>query len=376
MIGGWMVLLGLLIIIARQVPVTGPAQMSWPRATFFVMNAASLTGFDTTWAPAGQLTRAHTAIALLVIIVTAALSTVIATAAFVCVARLAWTWRKVCNVSVLFLAALMIAAFLLEIVARRNLPTAAWNACIVSTAGGMVAGESGASALVLWSGRFPLAFLAAMGPFVLLDTFCRRGGRPHSSVSRLTWMAVPISFVCALALVVGAAMLEMKAEAALAATIAATDARGAGFTDAAVQVSHPARWALVPVLLLGGASGGVGGGIKAITAAVLAIGLYRLLRGGRVGRTFAIAALLLTSFVLLFGATFLVLLQVQPQLRADRAAVLAAAACGNAGVSIDPVGATAADAYVLATAMLLGRALPWVFLWWSAARGDEPIAVG
>ena len=393
--GGWLALLALLVVIARQVPVTGPAQMSWPRATFFVLNAASLTGFDTTWAPAGMLPPVHAAVALLGMLATAMLSIFIATAAFVRVSGWDCDWRTLWRITGLFLASLVAAGFALELIGGGSIASAAWNACIVATAGGMIAGDTSTTAPLLWYGRFPIAFIAAIGPFVLLDTLRRRNGAGLTRVSRLTWSAVPISFVCASAVVVLASTLHLIPDAsspvaiqvldsqrgtftdlALPAATAAVDARGAGFTDAAAQLSHPARWALIPVLLMGGASGGVGGGIKAVTAAVLVLGLWRLLRGGRTGRTFAMAALLLAAFALLFGATFLVLVQVQPQLRPDRAAVLAAAACGSAGVSIDPVGATAADAYVLATAMLLGRALPWVFLWWSAARADEPVAIG
>jgi Trk-type K+ transport system membrane component len=95
-----------------------------------------------------------------------------------------------------------------------------------------------------------------------------------------------------------------------------------------------------------------------------------------VGQTFAIAAIWLMGLAVLFAVTFVLLLHTSPQLRPDRAALLAAAACGNCGIGIDPVTVAGNDAYVLAAAMLLGRALPWGVLWWSAMRGDEPLAVG
>src|SRR5690606_6551141 len=133
---------------------------------------------------------------------------------------------------------------------------------------------------------------------------------------------------------------------------------GAGFTDAAASLAPPARWALVPVLLMGGASGGVGGGIRALALAVVIVGLWRLLRGRAAGKTFAIATLWLATMVVLFGLTFLLLVEVSPQLRPDRIAILAAGAVGGAGVSVDPVTAAGADGYVLAAAMLLGRVLP------------------
>ena len=99
-------------------------------------------------------------------------------------------------------------------------------------------------------------------------------------------------------------------------------------------------------------------------------------RGAGAGRTFAIAAAWIVGLAVLFFVTFILLLHTSPQLRPDRAALVAAAACGNTGISVDPLSMAGDDAYVLAAAMLLGRALPWIVLGWSAARGDEPVAVG
>lgn len=372
----WLAALALLVIIAGRVAVTGPAGMSLPRATFFVMNAASLTGFETTWAAPVTLTPAHVAVALIGIFGTALLSTVIATTAFARVSGRRWGWTRVWSASFSFLALMFGIALVAELLSGRPAASAAWNALMVATGTGLLMEESFMASPLLWLAQFPLAALAAIGPFVLIDTFRRRGGGPLSAVSKLSWSATAASFVLAIGLVVGAQSLSFDASSLAPAATAAIDARGAGFTDAATHLSPPARWAFVPVLLLGGASGGVGGGLKAITVAVLLVGLARLLRGGSVGRSFAIAAVWLLTLAFVFSVTFILLVQVSPQLRADRAAILAAAACGNAGVSIDPVSAAGADAYVLAAAMLLGRVLPWVVLWWSAARGDEPVAVG
>ena len=129
-------------------------------------------------------------------------------------------------------------------------------------------------------------------------------------------------------------------------------------------------------MLLGPAGGGVGGGLKVTTLAVLLIGVGRLLRGGGVGKTFAVAATWLVALAGLFLLTFLALLWALPQTPSDRLVLMAAGACSNTGLSGDRVVAAGADALILSAAMLLGRALPWGVLWWSATRGDEPVAVG
>lgn len=369
----WLVFIGLGIYFAQRIAITGPAGMSLPRATFFILNAASLTGFEMTWASPGTMTRGHSSFWILGVALTSFMSLLIATGAMVRATGARWSRARVVLVSAIFLACLCFIAFLAEVAAGGAWNAAAWNALMVSTGTGLLSDSSASGVALLWCARFPIAALAAIGPFVLLDVL--RAGNPLSAQSRRAAIALPIAFMLAIALVVAAQALS--GHGLLPAATAAIDARGPAFTDDSVQLTPSARWALVPVLLLGDAHGGMGGGLKAVTAAVLIIGVARLLRDrGGAGRTFAIAAFWLVALVALFGATFILLLHTSPQLRPDRAAILAAAACGNAGVSIDPVSVAGDDAYVLAAAMLLGRALPWVVLWWSAARGDEPLAIG
>lgn len=355
--------------------------MSLPRATFFVLNAAGLNGFEMTWTSPGAMNAAHGGLWLIVTLWSALLSIAIATGAFARVSGRDWGWGRTLSVSAIFLAILVLAGLAAGIAAGQPIRAAGWNGLAMASASGLLTDAPGVSAPLLWLAAFPISALAMLGPFVLLDTFTN--SRPPSAVSRLTWAAVAPGFLLAVLLVVamqalagsdlltGAALRDLTTAGAVA-----IDARGAGFVDATASLSPAARWALVPVLLVGGASGGVGGGIRAVTLAVVFLGLLRLLRGRAAGRTFAMATLWLLAMVVLFGLTFLLLVQFSPQLRPDRVAILAAAALGGAGVSVDPLTAAGADAYVMAGAMLLGRVLPWLVLWWSAARGDEPVAVG
>jgi hypothetical protein len=366
----WLLFLGLGIFFAQRIAVTGPAGMSLPRAAFFILNAASLTGFEMTWASPGTMTRAHASLWLIGIALTACISLMIATGAMVRVSGLGWSRTRVTLAAFAFLACLWAIAFLAETAGGGASPASAWNAMMVATGTGLLSETPASGAAIVWCARFPIAALAAIGPLLLIDALRGRG----STQARTLATALPAAFLLAVALVLAAQALA--GQALIPAATAAIDARGQGFTDHAAQLTPAARWTLVPVLLLGDAHGGIGGGLKAVTAAVLVIGMARLLRDRGVGRTFAIAAVWLAALVALFGVTFILLLHTSPQLRPDRAAILAAAACGNAGVSVDPVSAAGNDAYVLAAAMLLGRALPWLVLWWSAARGDEPLAIG
>ena len=217
------------------------------------------------------------------------------------------------------------------------------------------------SRVTLWLVLFPAAAVGTLGPAVFAGDARQR---------RLAATATAVAFAGSLALLVACA--------GPSAAVLSVDARSAGFTGTSAVAELPAagRWALVPTMLLGTAGGGAGGGLKVTTAAVLLVGLWRLTRGGTVGRTFAIAGVWLLAFATLFGVTFLALIAALPQLPADRVAILAAGCVSNVGLSVDPVTASGADAYVMSAAMLLGRVLPWGVLWWSATRGDEGVAVG
>lgn len=385
----WLAALLLGTVVAQRVAVTGPAGFSLARATFFVANAASLTGFEMGWGwavPTG-MTATHATIWLIALAWSALLSVAIPTAAFAHVTGRRWSWRRIWAIAVCFLIGLALMHFLAGLMFGASLGTAAWDACAVSADAGLLTAERGPHNAVLWLVHFPIAALATLGPFILVDTIRAIRGHRAERITTATWAAVSFTFVFTVAMFVGPALIitglawleSSVARPGLSfahAATAAIDARGSGFTDTVAALPSAGRWALIPIILLGGASGGVGGGLKAVTAGVLIVGVMRLARGGRAGTTFGMAAVWLIALSALFLMTFVALVAVLPQLPADRIALLAAGACANVGVSVDAVNAAGIDGHILAAAMLLGRALPWGVLWWSATRGDEPIVVG
>jgi trk system potassium uptake protein TrkH len=128
------------------------------------------------------------------------------------------------------------------------------------------------------------------------------------------------------------------------------------------------------MMLVGAAPGGAGGGLKLTTLAVLGVGLAQVLRGRAPGRVFGIAMAWMAALATIVFATFLLLLGLVPEMPADRLLVLAISATGNVGLSHDAVSVARNGAYVLAGAMLLGRVLPLLVLWW-LTRLDEPVEV-
>ena len=62
---------------------------------------------------------------------------------------------------------------------------------------------------------------------------------------------------------------------------------------------------------------------------------------------------------------------------ADRALFIIISAVSNVGLSHDPLGVNPDNAFVLSSAMLLGRLMPMIILWWTALSCDDAdVAVG
>jgi Trk-type K+ transport system membrane component len=130
-------------------------------------------------------------------------------------------------------------------------------------------------------------------------------------------------------------------------------------------------------MFIGGARGRAAGGLKLTTLVVLFAGARRALRNEPAGRAFGIALVWFGIYLLLAFGSMLWLLNSAPEISSDRALFITISAISNTGLSPDPLSITAANGYVLSTAMALGRFLPIGVLWWMAwTTKDADIAVG
>ena len=94
-------------------------------------------------------------------------------------------------------------------------------------------------------------------------------------------------------------------------------------------------------------------------------------------RITGIASVMITSYLLLVLATTLGLLATIPEVPGERLLFLAASAVGQVGLAHDYIAFEGPGNYVLSLAMLLGRALPLVILWWAIKTTDDvDVAVG
>ena len=365
-------LAGVAFLMTR--PSSGGNVISPRRAVFAAVNAATLTGFEMSWADARDWSVGGRGVLMLLILAGAAACWLVGTSALVRLGGGRTTGRTAGR------AAALVGVCVLAgpLVALAGAAGGASFDCLSAFANsGLTLRDVAGGGVQFWGVLVPLSVAGVLGPALVSSRFARNNA-PFSQNARFALAATAAGYLACLILLVGvewSAAAPPHRDLPLAAALA-TDARSSALVSRLDGLPRATQWALVPVMLLGPAGGGVGGGLKVTTLAVLLVGVGRLLRGGTVGRTFAVAATWLVALAGLFLLTFLALLWALPQAPADRLVLLAAGACSNTGLASDRVVAAGADAFILSAAMLVGRVLPWAVLWWSATRGDEAVAVG
>ncbi|HLL87972.1 MAG TPA: hypothetical protein VK324_01590 [Tepidisphaeraceae bacterium] len=348
-------------------------ELSADRAVFTAVNAITLTGFQATMGVDAFALPGKLAVLGLTVAGTL-LALIVGAAAVARVLRLPHGDGRIARVSV---AATLAAALLGGVVLLS--PTRDLLASMLLGVGAL--GNSG-----LYAGRLPevtsastqllllpLATLGGLGITVLIELWDRIRGRHclsrHAQAVLWTTAGVYLAAFVALHLV--------GLDRPTASTLA-LNARTLGLPFAAgSDWPRLTPWIVAVVMAIGASPGGTGGGIKTTTLVALTGGVRRALRGEAPGRITGIAAVWLLSYAGVVFATFLALLSTEPQAGADQLLFLAVSAASNVGLSADPVSIVGPGLYALSAAMLLGRVLPLVVLWWAATTVDDAeLAVG
>lgn len=218
----------------------------------------------------------------------------------------------------------------------------------------------------------PLATLGALGlPVIieLFELFVRNKSLSDYArrIIRLSVWAWMLGF--GLLLLCG---LSLPWRQNLAASWAfAVNARSLGM-EIALPSSLPATswWAILLLMLIGGAPASTAGGLRLTTLWLLGSSAGKLSAGKSVGRSLGIALFYTGLLLACAFALFLGLLATQPQLPADRLALIAVGALTNTGLSHNPLSLTGLPLYLLALGMLAGHLLPLIVAWWMKNSGD------
>jgi trk system potassium uptake protein TrkH len=378
-----MVLLGIVAFRLPGATVRGN-EMSFERATFTAVNAATLTGFQQAVALDEYGTTGKTAILLLTVggtLFTLMLGGLGLTRAL----RLPYSDRQIIIATlVTFSLAVAWGTALIAEPTRNLLASASQSASALGNSGLYLGRLPGVIDWRTHAALLPLAVVGGLSiPVVLelLDSIFRRG--ELSTHTRVVLTLSAVVYLIGVLMMMPWEHVASRYGGDWIATIAtgstlSIDSRSAGFPLAIVNaMSRPAQWLLMLLMLIGAAPGGAGGGVKVTSAFHLTRGIRRLMTRQPGNRSSGIAILWITIYLAIILAVVLALLATLPELPADKVVFLAVSAVGLVGLSHDPISFSGGGLFVLSIAMLIGRAAPLIVLWWTARTTDDTdVAVG
>ena len=378
-LGGAYLLLLLVGVVIFRLPgatIRGN-ELSFERTVFTVINAATLTGFQQSvplddFGPTGKaclitLTVAGTMITLLVGGMALARAT-----------RMPYTDGQIIRATLItYIFLIGCGSALLAEPGRGLLASFVQAASAFGNSGIYLGRLPGALDWRTHAALMPLALLGGLAVPVLMEVgdaiFSRRKISMHSrAVLSLT---AAMYLIGLLALIPWDALFPGRNDASseiVAASALSLDARSAGFPIAIIGgMSRVAQWLLIVLMLIGAAPGGAGGGLKVTALFHFFRGTRRALRREGASRVTGIAATWIATYLLLVFITLLALLATLPEMAVDRLIFLAVSALGTVGLSHDPIALEGPANYILCAAMLLGRILPLLVLWWCAQTCDD-----
>jgi trk system potassium uptake protein TrkH len=370
---------GLIIFRLPGAMISGN-EMSFPRAVFTVINAATLTGFQQSlpvdnYGPSGQACMVG------LTIIGTLYAMIVGGMGLIRVVGLPYTDRQIIRQSIgwYLVMALMGAALLVD--RERGLLASAFQAASAVGNSGLRFGSL--PGLLDWRTYLPIVPLIVLGGLglpVLLDLRDRLfSRRPLSSHTRVVLALSAAIYLIGLAALAPWDEVTTDWRWMLAKGSAMSlDARSAGFALVPVAaLARASQWVLIILMIIGAAPGGSAGGLKLTTVFELVRGVWQTLRGRMPSRLFGIAATWAGAYLAFLIATVLVLLALQPEMPGDRLLFISASALGTVGLSQDPITITGAGLIVLSATMLVGRLAPLAVLWWSAkAAPGSDIAIG
>ena len=143
------------------------------------------------------------------------------------------------------------------------------------------------------------------------------------------------------------------------------------------DLTPPAQWILVVLMLIGASPAGAGSGLKTTTIAQLAGGTRKLLRGEAAGRSFGVAVAWLGMYLGLLLGAVLLLSHISANDPADGVLFDAVSAMSNVGFASSPIADEKGVMFAYCAIILVGRMAPLMVLWWMAETTPEAeLAIG
>ncbi|HEY1685962.1 MAG TPA: potassium transporter TrkG [Tepidisphaeraceae bacterium] len=384
-VANWLFPAYVLIILGGYFLLRSPAasiagnEMNSDRAIFAAVNAATLTGFQSS-IPLEQYQPLAIATILGLMFVGILFCFIVGGLAVRRVARLPWTPGQIIRASV-FYTVMPCAAGTIFLLPGRNIPDAIFLA--VSSFGNCGLFTGTLPGMHDWQTQviiFPLAIAGSLGLPVLMELMAwttRRGGAlSRQTMTVLTWYAGVYVVIAALIFVFSMAASSIAGNdfsgALSAASGISVNSRTLGLPLFAMgSLSRAVQWIVILAMAIGGAPASTGGGMKVTAVAEIFRGIRQTLSGQKVARSFAIAMIWIGIFWIAVLGALLIFLTVTPEMPADRALFHIVSAISNAGLSFDTVATVGGGLYVLTATMFFGRVAAWLVVWWQADSAEE-----
>lgn len=357
-------------------------ELTADRARFAVVNALTLTGFQSgisieTYPWPGQV------VILLLTLTGTAFSMIAGGLAVVRIAKLPFDDGQVVRAGLTACAAMTVLGTLPLMESGGTLLGA-----LMLSAGSL--GNSGLylgrlPAMAGWQTHLvilPLAVIGTLGLPVLMELYdlvLRR--RPLSFYSRTVLWLTGLFYIAGFALLLvlrwmSAPSLSGSAQDTASfiasASVASINSRTLGLPfEYAQDFPRAMRWGVVLLMIVGGSPASAAGGLKTTTLYELVRNTWLILAGQQPARAMGFAVVWVASYIGLVVLAFLSLLLADPQLSAERAFYEVVSAVSNAGLSYDRIFTVSPGLDVLTVAMLMGRVVPLLILWWMATKTEE-----
>ncbi|GEM_PF-7019922 len=349
------------------------ATMTFDRAVFWSANALTCTGFHlqpnslADFSTTGQ-------IGVFLLMLAGALFALMAGGLIVArILGLAYSATKIVTGALFFLAiGSLLGAGLLMAPSRSFFASLFEAAASVTNAGMSIDGQRMLADWHLYLIITPLSAIGGLGLVAVLQLFdafaCSI--RPSEYTWRILRLSAAAWLIAFFLLMLPQGTLTR--ESVLTSWLYAINTRGLGAEVVLpIPFARPIWWLLAMLMLVGGMPGSTTGGLRITALTEAASGL----RSETPTRTLRIAMIWIALFFAAFALVFLLLLAWQPQLATDDAAVLAAGALGNTGLSHGNVDLTGYPLHLLTVAMYTGHLAPLCFAWWmkNSHRHHVPI---
>jgi Trk-type K+ transport system membrane component len=385
---GWLFIGYIVLLPIATAIISAGHQITQDRARFHVVNAITLTGFQSI-KPISNF-PVHAQVTMFILTLVGILFSMIVGG--VCARRvlgMEWSDRKVVEFSFAAVGVMIVVGAIPLIGAGRS----PFNALMLSASS---FGNSGLyfepsqdlssvqshdlfPTLLSWQTHLvllPLAFIGALGVPVLMDVWgvVRRRGK-LSLNSRVVlgfagglYLLFFVVFLAARCFTLWDVLKRSDGPLLLASSSAqAINARTLGFPfEYARDFPAVMQWLLMIAMVIGGGPASTAGGIKSTTIFELFRGSRRALRGENPGPSFGVAVTWVGIYAGMALLCLLPLIATTPEMRPDQLFFMTVSALSNVGLSHTAVQVVTPSLDFLTIAMLVGRLAPLMVLWWQA----------